>query len=81
MRPGPRCSSEMVGLAVLERLRLLDPVSYVRFASVYKGFEDVGDFEREVVELQKTTAPKRARRPRSAGISALAETPCNHIAL
>ena len=49
----------MVGLAVLERLRLLDPVSYVRFASVYKGFEDVGDFEREVVELQKSTAPKR----------------------
>ena len=49
----------MVGLAVLERLRQLDPVSYVRFASVYKGFDDVGDFEREVVELQKSTAPKR----------------------
>jgi transcriptional regulator NrdR family protein len=31
----------------------------VRFASVYKGFEDVGDFEREVEELHKTTAPKR----------------------
>jgi transcriptional repressor NrdR len=56
---GPEVSSEMVGLAALERLRQLDPVSYVRFASVYKGFEDVGDFEREVVELQKSTAPKR----------------------
>jgi len=56
---GPEVSSEMVGLAVLERLRQLDPVSYVRFASVYKGFEDLGDFEREVVELQKSTAPKR----------------------
>ncbi len=36
----------------------LDPVSYVRFASVYKGFDDLGDFEREVGELQKTTPPK-----------------------
>jgi transcriptional repressor NrdR len=59
---GPEVSSEMVGLAVLERLRLLDPVSAVRFASVYKGFEDLGDFEREVVDLQKSTAPKQ--RPR-----------------
>src|SRR6185295_1323051 len=56
---GPEVASESIGLAVLERLRVLDPVSYVRFASVYKGFDDVGDFEREVVELQKSTAPKR----------------------
>ena len=41
-------------MAVLERLRALDPVAYLRFASVYKGFEDLADFEREVGELQKT---------------------------
>ena len=52
-------TSEQVGLAVLERLRVLDPVSYLRFASVYKGFEDVTDFEREVAVLQKSTEPKR----------------------
>jgi transcriptional repressor NrdR len=51
-------TSEQVGLAVLERLRAIDPVTSVRFASVYKGFEDVSDFEREVGILQKTTAPK-----------------------
>ena len=51
--------SERVGLAVLEKLRVLDPVAYLRFASVYKGFEDLADFEREVGELQKTTEPKR----------------------
>jgi len=62
---GMEVGSEVVGLAVLEHLASLDPVSYLRFASVYKGFEDVGDFEREFVELrrstalQKTTAPKR----------------------
>ena len=55
---GPEVGSEMVGMAVLERLRHLDPVSYVRFASVYKGFEELGDFAREVGELQKSTAPK-----------------------
>jgi transcriptional repressor NrdR len=60
---GPPVASDVIGLAVLERLRALDQVAYLRFASVYKGFEDVADFERELGELaagelQKTTAPK-----------------------
>jgi transcriptional repressor NrdR len=59
---GHEVTSEWVGRTVLERLRQLDPVSAVRFASVYKGFDDLGDFEREVVELQKSTAPKGGRR-------------------
>ena len=62
---GPEVPSEAVGLAVLERLRALDPVSYLRFASVYKDFEDIADFEAEVVELQKLTAPKRPARSRT----------------
>jgi transcriptional repressor NrdR len=45
---GPAPTSHQIGLATLERLRHLDEVAYLRFASVYKGFEDVGDFEREV---------------------------------
>ena len=44
---GPVATTE-IGVAVLERLRALDQVAYVRFASVYKGFEDAADFEREV---------------------------------
>jgi transcriptional repressor NrdR len=60
---GPQIPSDALGVAVLERLRPVDPVSYLRFASVYKGFDDLADFEAEVVELQKlslqkTTAPK-----------------------
>ena len=62
---GAEVGTDEVGHAVLERLRALDPVSYLRFASVYKGFVDVSDFEREVGLLQKTTAPKR-RAPRPA---------------
>jgi transcriptional repressor NrdR len=62
---GAEVPSDVVGLAVLERLQALDPVSYLRFASVYKDFEDVADFEAEVVMLQKTTDPKPPSRARS----------------
>ena len=52
--------SHEVGLEILGPLRDLDVVAYLRFASVYKGFEDLTDFEREVGLLQKTTTPKGA---------------------
>lgn len=55
---GGEVGSDVVGRAVLDQLRAIDAVSYMRFASVYKGFEDVADFEREVGLLQKTTIPK-----------------------
>ncbi|MGC1419353.1 MAG: transcriptional regulator NrdR [Acidimicrobiales bacterium] len=51
-------SSEEVGLVTLEALRPVDDVAYVRFASVYKGFEGTDDFAREIGMLVKTTAPK-----------------------
>jgi transcriptional repressor NrdR len=56
---GNEVTTEQVGWAVLSRLRHLDEVAYVRFASVYKGFSNVGDFEREVGLLTKETEPKR----------------------
>ena len=56
---GPEVTSQQIGLAVLERLRALDEVAYMRFASVYKGFEDRSDFEREAGLLAKATDPKR----------------------
>jgi len=45
---GSEVTSARVGTAVLERLRAVDEVAYVRFASVYKGFDDPSDFEREI---------------------------------
>jgi len=56
---GPEVSTEAIGLAVLESLRELDSVAYLRFASVYKGFDDPADFEREAAVLTKESAPKR----------------------
>jgi transcriptional repressor NrdR len=55
---GTEVASGDVGLAVLERLRDLDDVSYLRFASVYKGFTDLEDFRREVGLLQKHSDPE-----------------------
>ena len=55
---GRDVSSEEVGVATLEELRHVDDVSYVRFASVYKGFETSEDFAQEIRNLEKTTAPK-----------------------
>ena len=62
---GTDVSSDQVGRAVLEHLRDLDVVAAVRFASVYKEFDDLADFERELDELMgpsrltKATEPKR----------------------
>ena len=58
---GPEVTTAQVGLAVLDALRVLDEVAYVRFASVYKGFDAAADFERELTLLAKGTAPKPAR--------------------
>ncbi len=43
-----------VGLAILEPLRELDEVAYLRFASVYRGFESLADFEAEISALRTT---------------------------
>jgi transcriptional repressor NrdR len=51
-------TSQQVGLAVLDRLRLLDEVAYLRFASVYKAFSGALDFQREAGLLTKSTQPK-----------------------
>ena len=56
--PGGEVTSERVGRAVLEHLQELDPVAAVRFASVYKGFDDVSEFAAEITLLTKRTAPK-----------------------
>lgn len=41
-------STREIGATVMQRLRGLDPVAYVRFASVYRRFEDIGAFVEEV---------------------------------
>ena len=45
--------SRLVGELVMQELRELDEVAYVRFASVYRRFQDITEFEDEIKHLQK----------------------------
>lgn len=45
--------SDLLGEWVMDELRSLDPVAYVRFASVYRSFEDVDAFKAEIQRLKK----------------------------
>ena len=45
-------SSQRIGSIVMSQLRDIDPVAYVRFASVYRNFEDVDAFVKELHELR-----------------------------
>ncbi len=50
---GSEVSSAEIGLAVLDQLRTIDEVAYIRFASVYKNFDAAADFHREIELLTK----------------------------
>lgn len=68
-RRGPAVTSQEVGLETLALLRKLDDVAYLRFASVYKDFQEVTDFERELGLLLQKREPgaPRGRRRSSTG--------------
>jgi transcriptional repressor NrdR len=51
-RAAAEVPSHDVGLAILGPLRDLDEVAYLRFASVYRSFDSLGDFEREIAALR-----------------------------
>ncbi|MEI7967925.1 MAG: transcriptional regulator NrdR [Betaproteobacteria bacterium] len=54
--------SNTVGQMVMKELARLDKVAYIRFASVYRSFQDVDDF-REAIEEVAKPAPRRRRAP------------------
>ena len=49
--------AKLVGEMVMEALQAVDQVAYVRFASVYRSFQDVTEFEEEIRKLQNMTGP------------------------
>ena len=52
--------SARVGEIAIERLRALDPVAYIRYASVYRDFADVGAFIREIQAIESPAQPEAA---------------------
>ena len=64
--------SHEVGLAILGPLRELDEVAYLRFASVYRSFESLGDFEREIAgPAHGGSGDRTANRPRPMAVDQL----------
>ena len=53
--------SRLIGQMVMEELRELDEVAYVRFASVYRSFQDVTEFQDEIKRLQEISDASAAR--------------------
>ena len=51
---GNEVTSALIGLTVLDELRTVDEVAYLRFASVYKDFDAAADFHKELELLQKS---------------------------
>ncbi len=54
-RPEREISTSEIGQFVMQALKGLDAVAYVRFASVYRNFRDVGEFKKQLEELLKTS--------------------------
>lgn len=54
-------STRELGAYVMQRLSELDQVAYVRFASVYRRFEDVGEFMEELKHLLQTQKPRKKK--------------------
>ncbi len=50
-RNAPQLTSQELGEIVMERLKGFDPVAYIRFASVYRQFEDAATFQKELETL------------------------------
>ena len=50
-------SSQVIGAKVMEKLHELDEVAYVRYASVYRHFQDIGEFIDEIQSLERRIKP------------------------
>ena len=61
-RSGDEVETRLLGELIMERLRGIDHVAYVRFASVYRDFQDPDEFAEEVRDLSEREAHEAARR-------------------
>lgn len=62
----PEVPAERIGIMIMERLRKLDTVAYVRFASVYSAFDDVRQFIGVVESIHAPKTPGHRTRPQKA---------------
>lgn len=55
-QPGARVTTQEIGERALRHLKRLDRVAYIRFASVYRQFDDIDEFQRELARLEEASA-------------------------
>lgn len=72
----PETSSSLLGQRVMEGLKKLDHIAYVRFASVYRNFQDLTEFSEEIKNLDERSARAQLRRyQEELPLASLEETP------
>lgn len=59
---GREVPSRLIGLKAMEKLQAIDPVAYVRYASIYRQFQDAGEFIDEIEQMKKRS-PRRPDQP------------------
>jgi len=69
--------ADQVGVAILGPLKQLDPVAYLRFASVYRNYTSVDDFETEILRLREASVPQPE--PVTAGSAARTTAPDDQL--
>lgn len=52
LKKGGEIKSSAIGELIMKELKKLDKVAYIRFASVYKDFQDISDFKKQIKELK-----------------------------
>lgn len=66
---GHEVPSRLIGLRAMEKLQAIDPVAYVRYASIYRQFQEAGEFVDEVEQMKKRN-PRRPDQPELFSVGA-----------
>jgi transcriptional repressor NrdR len=73
--PGQRVTTQMVGEDALRHLREIDKVAYVRFASVYRQFDDIDEFQQELARLEPAGVAASPQGGKAFGMETHVEAP------
>lgn len=56
-------STRVIGAMVMEKLHTIDPIAYVRYASVYRQFQEIGDFIEEIQTYREKRSSRSSAQP------------------
>jgi transcriptional repressor NrdR len=62
-QPKREIPTRLIGAMVMEKLHAIDPIAYVRYASVYRQFQEIGDFIEEIQTYQEKRSSRSSAQP------------------